>query len=318
MARQSSTIVARPERKQWLFLLLAVAGLYVLLPQLGVFRHSFSILGGAHWPKLAVAMVFTALTYFAAGATYCLLALRKLSYVRTVLVELASMLTNRLLPAGIGGMGANYAYLRGSRHSSSQAASVVAANNLLGFVGHLLLVGVLLGLFHNHLGVLHLPQFRLKLGWLDEGLFVIAVIVLLVAGRFRRHLWQMAYGIAKRLFGYRQHPIRLGAALLTSASLTLCNVLSLYFCATALGINLPFVSVLLVFSLGIALGTATPTPGGLGGVEAGLVAGMVAYHTAGADALAAVLAYRLISYWLALALGALAFVICQRRGYFLR
>ena len=59
----------------------------------------------------------------------------------------------------------------------------------------------------------------------------------------------------------------------------------------------------------------TPTPGGLGGVEAGLVAGLVAYRVASADALAAVLVYRLVSYWLMLAIGAAAFVIAERRGY---
>jgi uncharacterized protein (TIRG00374 family) len=118
------------------------------------------------------------------------------------------------------------------------------------------------------------------------------------------------------LLAYRKHPFELKGALLSSMILTLCNVLSLYFCVLALHIALPFIAVLLVFSLGIALGTATPTPGGLGGVEAGLVAGMVAYHVASADALAAVLAYRLISYWLALVIGAGAFVVTERRGYF--
>jgi uncharacterized protein (TIRG00374 family) len=75
------------------------------------------------------------------------------------------------------------------------------------------------------------------------------------------------------------------------------------------------VAVFLVFTFGIALGTATPTPGGLGGIEAGLVAGLIIYHVDSATALATVLLYRLLSYWLPLLVGAAALVYSQRQRY---
>jgi uncharacterized membrane protein YbhN (UPF0104 family) len=50
-------------------------------------------------------------------------------------------------------------------------------------------------------------------------------------------------------------------------------------------------------------------------VEAGLVAGLVVYQVDSAAALAAVLVYRLISYWLPLAAGAAAFAVSHRRKY---
>jgi uncharacterized protein (TIRG00374 family) len=96
-------------------------------------------------------------------------------------------------------------------------------------------------------------------------------------------------------------------------TLTLFNVLCLLCCLSALGIHLPFVIVLLVFSFGVGAGAATPTPGGLGGFEAGLTAGFVAYHVGSSSALAAALLYRLISYWLPLIFGAVAFTICQKQ-----
>jgi len=71
--------------------------------------------------------------------------------------------------------------------------------------------------------------------------------------------------------------------------------------------------VLLGFCAAQVLAQIPATPGGLGFVEAGLTAMLV---LAGVDAGAAVLAtfaYRLVSYWLALPVGAVAWVVHRRR-----
>ena len=99
-------------------------------------------------------------------------------------------------------------------------------------------------------------------------------------------------------------------------SLTACNVLCLWASAAAAGIHLPLAALFIIFTFGISLGTATPTPGGLGGFEAGLFAGLVAYHVPSGPALAIALLYRLISYWLVLVIGAIAFTVGQRQGLF--
>jgi uncharacterized protein (TIRG00374 family) len=126
-----------------------------------------------------------------------------------------------------------------------------------------------------------------------------------VLGRFRR-----------QLLVYRRRPLRLLAALATSTVLTISNVCCLWFCAQALGVHASLFVMLIIFSFGIGLSTAAPTPGGIGGMEAGLWAGLVAYHTPHGLALAVVLLYRLVSYWLPLLLGVVAFIVCQRRQLF--
>jgi uncharacterized protein (TIRG00374 family) len=71
--------------------------------------------------------------------------------------------------------------------------------------------------------------------------------------------------------------------------------------------------VLLAFCAAQILAQVPATPGGLGFVEAGLTAMLV---LAGVDAGAAILAtfaYRLVSYWLALPVGAVAWVVHRRR-----
>lgn len=310
----SKPLTRAPRRRQLLVLLGAVIILYVVLPQIGSFHDSLALAADAQKSLLMPSLLFTALSYVAAAGTYCLLAVYPLAYARTLLIQLAGMFVNRLLPAGIGSISVNYLYLRRSRHSGPQAASVVAANNSLGIIGHLLLLAVLLLLFHNHL-----PPFQLRhinnVRVLVPALAALAVLGAGVYIRYRRQLSRSVRAFLKQFLAYRHRPSRLLAALLCSISLTLSNVLSFWFCVLAMHISLPFIAVLIVFSFGVALGTATPTPGGLGGVEAGLVAGLVVYRVDSAAALAAVLVYRLISYWLPLAVGAAAFVVSQRRKY---
>jgi undecaprenyl-diphosphatase len=302
------------DRRQLLLLLLALIAIYVIVPQFGSFRQSLPLLGQADFQELGAALLAVILTYFAAAGTYWCLALYPLSYVRTLVVEIAGMFVNRLLPAGIGGIGTNYAYLRKSQHNKVEAASVVAVNNVLGVVGHGLLLAIFLALYHQNLPALQLWQIR-NPGVVIGIIGLVAVILLLLYQRFKWRIVHVLREFAHQLLVYRHRFGHLLSALACSASLTLCNVMSLWLCVLAMHSYLPFIAVFVVFSFGIALGTATPTPGGLGGVEAGLVAGLVVYHVDGTTALAAVLMFRLLSYWLPLAAGAVAFVYTQRRGY---
>jgi uncharacterized membrane protein YbhN (UPF0104 family) len=60
------------------------------------------------------------------------------------------------------------------------------------------------------------------------------------------------------------------------------------------------------------LGNALPLPGGLGGVEGGLIGSLVAFGTPVGAAVVGVLAYRLISYWLPMVPGAIAYFRLRR------
>lgn len=82
----------------------------------------------------------------------------------------------------------------------------------------------------------------------------------------------------------------------------------------AAGLPLPARSIVLIWSAAAAATTLNLTPGGLGVVEAALIAAMVAAELPTAGATTAVLAYRLVSFWLVLAVGWIAYPIVQRRG----
>jgi len=302
-------------RRRLVLVAVIVLLLYAVVPQLSFFHASWHLLSHPRFSWIVLAITFAGLTYIFAALTYCLLALKPLPYWTTVLVQLAAMFINRLLPGGVGALGVNYAYLRRKRFDAGQATSMVAINNLAGVVGHGLLVAVVL-LFAADQDQRLSPRFGQPLYLLIIFALVLIVVIgaVLIFGRRRFNAFMRS--IRTQLLGYQDHPERLIAGLLSSILLTTCNVACLACAVLALGVHLPFVAVLLIFTFGIGAGTVTPTPGGLGGFEAGLVAGLVAYRVANAEALAIALLYRLISYWLALAIGGAAFVVAQRRQLF--
>jgi uncharacterized membrane protein YbhN (UPF0104 family) len=74
----------------------------------------------------------------------------------------------------------------------------------------------------------------------------------------------------------------------------------------------PEISIVLMGYLIGQLGGLLPLPGGLGGIDGGLLGTLVLYGTPVASTAAAVLAYRLILFWLPLLVGAIAFVSLRR------
>jgi uncharacterized membrane protein YbhN (UPF0104 family) len=79
----------------------------------------------------------------------------------------------------------------------------------------------------------------------------------------------------------------------------------------AVGASPPISIVLMAYLIG-QLGGLLPIPGGLGGIDGGLLGTFVLYGTPAAATAAAVLAYRLILFWLPLVVGAFAFLSLRR------
>lgn len=74
----------------------------------------------------------------------------------------------------------------------------------------------------------------------------------------------------------------------------------------------PEIAIVMMGYLIGQLGGLLPLPGGLGGIDAGLFGTLVLYGTPVAPTVAAVLAYRLILFWLPLVLGAIGFLSLRR------
>jgi uncharacterized protein (TIRG00374 family) len=79
----------------------------------------------------------------------------------------------------------------------------------------------------------------------------------------------------------------------------------------AFGVS-PALSIILMGYLIGQLGGLLPLPGGIGGIDGGLLGTLIVYGTPAAATAAAVLAYRVILFWLPLVVGGLAFASLRR------
>ena len=79
----------------------------------------------------------------------------------------------------------------------------------------------------------------------------------------------------------------------------------------AFGADVP-ISVLMMGYLIGQLGGLLPLPGGVGGIDGGLIGTLIVYGAPAASTAAAVLAYRVILFWLPLVGGAIAFTFLRR------
>jgi uncharacterized protein (TIRG00374 family) len=182
-------------------------------------------------------------------------------------------------------------------------------NNLLGMVAHLLLLGMLLAVrpgllrdFVDH----HLPSLP---GWLIAAILLV-ITAAWAAPAVRRRVSTFAHNVLVSL--RRMRPSALLRALLLAVVMTATYTLLLFAGARSVGVHIGLLQTFIVFSLGMLTSTVTPTPGGLVGAEAGLYAGFVAYDVDAVPAGAAVLLFRLVSYWLPLLPGAVALLLAKR------
>jgi uncharacterized protein (TIRG00374 family) len=96
--------------------------------------------------------------------------------------------------------------------------------------------------------------------------------------------------------------------------MTLLFVMCLDACVRAFGHDPSYASIAVVFLAGNALGSAVPTPGGLGAVEAALIAGLITFGVPKEIATPAVLLFRLLTLWLPVGPGWLSFTHLTRKG----
>lgn len=310
---KSLTLKKRPLIAVGLLLIFAI-GIFGLLPQIGGFSESFKVLKNANVGIALVAVMASLSASLISARIYKALAYKSLRFMDVATIQLSGLLINRIVPAGLGGLGLNFAFLRTHRHSNPQATTVVALNNLLGFVGHGLLAIGLLALYPLLSGetlAFAIPESWHNMQWIAVVLLAVALLAVILAGESLRHRVRHQVKLLSKY--YAKHPSRLLLAVILSCFMTLCNVLSFWLCCIALQIDVSLVSAFIAFTFGIGAATATPTPGGIGGAEAGLVAGLLSQGVPVTTALAAALLYRLVSFWFGLVIGAGATVIMVKR-----
>jgi undecaprenyl-diphosphatase len=310
-ATSASTVVAARN-----LLPIAAGGLaaYFLLAHLGQAGATATALRSTDPVWVAAALAAAAVTYVLAAVVLMAAAPVKLPLGRTVAAQLAAASANRASPAGLGGMGLNVRYLETSGTGRPAAVGTVALTSTTGFVVHLAMT---IGL---GLAVGRSLHFRLtpdlEASW---PLFTAIVVGSTAAGaavwfwRLHRRLLKLVHAATVGARALVRQPWRGGVLVASQASISLVYAAALTASVRAAGGHVSYVGALVVYVAGSAVGALAPTPGGLGVLEAALIAGLSQRGIVTGTAVAGVLTYRVVTYWLPVIPGLVCLAALRRR-----
>ncbi|GAA2730040.1 lysylphosphatidylglycerol synthase transmembrane domain-containing protein [Actinocorallia aurantiaca] len=290
-------------------------GAYFLLSQLSNVDVG-QLIVQADWRWAALAAVAAGMSFVAAAMMVIGFVPERIPLGRTVLVQLAASFVKLVAPAAVTGVAINTRYLQRTGIRPGPAVASVGASQLIGLGVHILLL-VILGFLTGSggMGAEFAPSRTVVFGLLAVAT---AAVVAAAIGPVRRlvgrRLKQMFSGVIPRLLDVIQDPRKVAMGLGGTLLLTVSFVLCLDFSIRAFGDSLNWTAVAVVFLTGNALGSAAPTPGGLGAVEAALSLGLTVAGLPVETAYSAVLLFRLLTFWLPVLPGWAAFTYLQRRG----
>lgn len=286
---------------------------YFLLSQLSRV-NLVDVVTSAKWGWGGVALAAAGASYVAAALMLRGFVPERLPLGRTVLAQFAGSFVKLVAPAAVSGVAINSRYLQKRGISPGLAVASVGASQLVGLGFHILL----LLLFGYVTGTKAAPSVSPSRG-LVIALLSGAVIVLIVLAvpQLRRmitaRIRPLFSGVIPRLLDVLQSPRKILEGVSGTLLLTLAFVVCLDACVRAFGGELAFTAVAVVFLAGNAIGSAAPTPGGLGAVEASLSLGLTLSGLPGTVATSAVLLFRLLTFWLPVLPGWASFAWLQRR-----
>jgi glycosyltransferase 2 family protein len=290
-----------------------IAG-YLLIGELG--RVSLlTTLRSADWRWTVPALALSAVTYIGAAWSLAGYVPERLRFAPLTLAQVAGSFVTLVTPAAVGGAALNIRYLQRRKVPPAVAGASVGLSQVVAFALHISLIIVFVAITGSQSHSLRPPT------WVYFVIAALVAIVLLAiaipAGRrlLTARLAPVLSQVLPRLLAVIQQPRKLAEGIGGSLLLTAAYILCLAACIRALGGSVPIASTAVVYLTGSALGSAVPTPGGIGAVEAALSAGLTAAGLPGATAVSAVLLFRLLTFWLPVPAGWAAFNYLERHQY---
>lgn len=299
---------------------LAVA-VYFLAPQFADIPRSIQAIGGAD-PRWVIAVVLaSAATYVGAALGLAGGTPGRVPVGEATSVALASSFVATFSPPGVGQVGLNIRYLQKRGFVTPVAVSASAAKETAVFVVHLLILATF-AVLAGSTGALSsevdkLPPVEVVIAIVAGVLLLggLALAVPKVRSVLRTRLVPAVRSSVDAMRVVVSSPAKLITLLAGVALLPMGYATALYFSVLAVGVdNASFVAVALVSLTAGAVATAAPTPGGVGVVEAVLLASLTGIGVPSGPALAAVLLYRLATFWLPIVPGLVSFRVLSGRS----
>lgn len=290
---------------------------YFLLTQLAGIDFG-NVFANTHWGWVAAAVLFSALSYVAAAMSLLGFVPERVGFLRTVVAQVAGSFVKLVAPAAVGGVALNTRFLQRAGVRPGLAVASVGASQLFGLGAHILLL-LAFGYLTGTEKTTSLTPSRTVIA----GLLTVAVLVLVVTAiPFLRkfvvtRLRSLFAGVVPRMLDVLQRPMKLvtgiGGMLLLTGLFVMCLDASIRAFDDGHQ-QLSYASIAVVFLAGNALGSAAPTPGGVGAVEGALTIGLIATGVPKEVAAPAVLLYRMMTLWLPVLPGWICFNHLTRKG----
>lgn len=305
------------QRIKWKNILLAsasVVALYVLVPQFSQINPQ-ELMATAEWKWAGIALIASALTYFASTALLLSFISVPVNRFRALQAQLAASFATLVTPPTLGSVAVNIRFLNRAGVSGPAAATAVGVSQVVIFFIHVLLLVVF--------GVVAGTQtdFSFRPSRITLVIFVV-IFALLILGFSINQVRNWILNKTRPIFSQAgptlaiiaQQPQRLLLSVLSSISLNFAYIVAFYSSLNAFGSDISFATAAFVYLAGATLGQAAPTPGGIGAVEAALVAGLTASGIPSGTALSGVLLYRVVTFWLPVLPGWYAFANLQSKN----
>lgn len=293
----------------------AALALWSLIPQFLGVGSLWGELERANWWWAAAALGLSAVTYIGAAVALDGSLPERLPLGPNIGVQVATSFVSVAAPGGGLALTARFLQKRGV--DTATAVGAVGVDTIAGVIVHLTLTGLFIALAGSTgLKTFDLPSIA-TIGLIVAGVAVVAVIGVAVP-------WSRALLTTRVLPATKRSLVNIGEIARQpskmielfggSLTITMGYILALAVAVSAFGVGPAFTSIALVYLVGAVVSSVAPTPGGIGAVEATLIAGLTSAGMPSTTAIAAVILFRLATFWIPLLPGWGALVILQRSG----
>ena len=231
----------------------------------------------------------------------------KRNFFAAFMAQVTTGFTAVSMPAGVGPAFVNLQFLRKSGYRNSAATAIMSAVVAVQVVMTVLLI-VFVGLFtgRNTLSsVIPTGTVAIVIG---IAVLVVSLCMLIPPLRslLSRKLMPLLRQYTHQLIALLSQPLNLAIAAFGAVLQSVALGVSFWAALLAFGYHTNVIETTFLYLLSNTIGSAVPTPGGLGGVEAMLFAAFTSTGVPGAIAMSATMLYRVLTYWIRIPLGALS------------
>jgi uncharacterized membrane protein YbhN (UPF0104 family) len=289
--------------------------LWALVPQFLGVGSLWGELLHANWWWAAAALALSAFTYVGAAVALDGSLTERVPLGPNIGVQMATSFVGVAAPGGGLALTARFLQKRGI--DTATAVGAVSVDTIAGVIVHLTLTGLFVALAGSSgLKTFDLPSWG-TIGLIAAGVALVAATGVAVPWS-RALLTTRVLPATKRSLAnvseIARQPSKMIELFGGSLAITMGYILALAVAVSAFGAGPAFTSIALVYLVGSVVSSVAPTPGGIGAVEATLIAGLTSAGMASTTAVAAVILFRLATFWIPLLPGWGALVVLQRSG----